>query len=169
MERMTFMPWSHVCPIMALKGERSPTTKNYTFWVTGPTWTSNTTSPREIVDASLNSDNIRLGFSKTKGESLICLYADICKRLVELPESTKILLTSKSPIPNVRIKASSCGWSTRLGLTRGKVIIPSIGCMLLLGKLYWMELICSLTETAQSNLCLFRLELYFSSITPPWM
>lgn len=85
------------------------------------------TFPKEVVDALLNPDNIRLGFFRVDGERPIFLYADICKRSAKLPESIKTLLTSKSLIPSVRIKASSYGRNTQLGSIGGKVIIPSIG------------------------------------------
>ena len=64
-------------------------------------------SPKDIVVAPLNPDNIRSGFSKAVGRSLICLKADIYKRLAELPVLIKTLLTSNPFIPSVRIKASS--------------------------------------------------------------
>ena len=169
MKGMTFMLWSHVHPMMALKGDKSFTNENCTFWVIGPVWTSNTMSPRKVIDAPLNPDSICPRFSRADGGSPIFLYVDICKRSTELARSIKILLTSKSLILSVRIRASSCGWSTRLGSIGGKVIIPSTGRVSSLGRSCWMELTCSLTEAAQSNLCLFHLELYFSSTGPPWM
>ena len=92
-------------------------------------------SPREVVEALLNPDSIHSGFSRADGGTLICLYVDICKRSTELPGSTKILLTSKSLIPNVRIRASSCGCSTRLGFIGRKVIVLSTGRAPPLGKL----------------------------------
>lgn len=67
------MLWSHVRPMMALKGEKSSTIKNCTFLVIGPTWTGNTMSPKEVVVAQLNQNSIRPGFSRTDGESPICL------------------------------------------------------------------------------------------------
>lgn len=121
------MLWSHVHPIMALKGDKSSTIENYTFWVTGPAWMGNMTFPKEVVDAPLNPYNICLGFFRVDGERPIFLYADICKRSAKLPESIKTLLASKSLIPSVRIRASSCGCNTQLGFIGGKVIIPSIG------------------------------------------
>ena len=81
----------------------------------------------EVVEASLNPDNIRPGFSKLGGMNPICLITDTCKRSAELPRSTKIRLTSKSPIPSVRIRASRCGYNTQTGSTRGKRITSSIG------------------------------------------
>lgn len=60
---------------------------------------------QRIVEASLNLDNISLGFSRFKGENPICLITDACKRSDELPGSTNIHLTSKSLTPNVRIRA----------------------------------------------------------------
>lgn len=163
------MLWSHVHLIMALKGDKSSTIENCTFWVTRPTWMGNMTFPKEVVDAPLNPDNIRPGFSRVDGERPIFLYADICKRSTKLPGSVKTILTSKSLIPSVRIRASSCGHNTRLGSIGGKVIILSIRQVPLLVKLCWMEPTCSLTEATQSNLFFFSLELYFSSTRPPWM
>ena len=59
--------------MMALKGDKSSTTENRTFRVIGPAWTSNTTSPREVVVAQLNLDTIRPGFSRAKDGKPICL------------------------------------------------------------------------------------------------
>lgn len=67
------MLWSHVHPMLALKADKFSTTKNCTFLVIGPAWTSNTMSPMEIVVAQLNPDSIRLGFSRADDESPICL------------------------------------------------------------------------------------------------
>ena len=160
------MPCSHVHPMMALKGDKSSTIENCTFWITSTTWMGSTTSPRKVVKALLNPDSIRPGFSKAVGRNPICLNVDIYNRSVELPGSTKIRLTSKSLILKVRIRASSWGCSTRLGSTGGKVITPSIGRVPLGGKPSWMELTCSRMEVARSNLFLFCLELYFSSTGP---
>ena len=63
-------------------------------------------SPRGIVEAPLNPDKIRLGFSKFEGKNLIFLITDTCKRSVELPESTEIRLTLNLLILNIRIRAS---------------------------------------------------------------
>ena len=145
---MTFNLCSHVCPMMTLKWDKSSTTENYTFWITSLAWTSSTTSPREVVKAPLNLDSIRPGFSRVDGGNPICLNADIYNKSTKLPRSTKIRLTSKSVIPNVRIRASSWCCSTQLGSTRGNVIIPSMGRMPPLGKPIWRELTCSLTEAA---------------------
>ena len=162
------MLWSHVRPMMALKGDKSSTIENCTFWITSPAWTGSTTSPRE-VEALLNPDSIRMGFSRVDGGNPICLYADICNRSVELLGLIKICLTSKSFIPNVRIRASSCGYNTWLGSIRGNVIVSSTRHAPSLGKLCWMESTYSLTKVFRSSLCLFLLELYFSSTKPPWM
>ena len=166
---MTFILWSHVRPMMALKWDKSSTTKNYTFWVIGPACTGNTMSPKEIVKAPLNPDSIHPGFSKVDGRSPIWLYTDICKRSIELPGSIKTLLTSKLLIPGVKIKASSCDCRTRLGSIGEKVIILSIGRAPPPNKLCWMELAYSLMEVTCNSLFLFHLELYFSSMRPPWM
>ena len=163
------MSCSHVRLMMVLKGDKSSTTENCTFWITGPTWTSSTTCPREVVEASLNPDSIHPGFSRADDGNTICFYADICNKSTELPGSTKIRLTLKSLIPRVRTKTSSWDYNTQLESIGGKVITPSIGHVSPLGKLGWMEVTCSLTEANQSNLCLFRLELYFSSTGLPWM
>lgn len=100
------MSCNQVRPMMALKGDKSFTIENCTLKTIGLTWTSITTSPREVVDASLNPDSIRPRFSKADSENLICLNADICNRSVELSRSTKIRLTSNSLIPNVRMRTS---------------------------------------------------------------
>lgn len=100
------MPCIHVCPMMALKNDKSSTIENCTFRITGPTWTGSTTSPKEVVEALLNPNSIHSRFSRVDGGNPICLNADICNRLVELPESIKLRLTSKSLIPNVRMKTS---------------------------------------------------------------
>lgn len=112
---------------MALKGDKSFTIENYTLRATGLAWIGNTISPMDIVEASLNPDNIYPGFSKLEGMNPICLITDTCKRSAELPRSTKIVLTSKSSIPSVRIRASLCVCNTRTGSTKGKMITPSIG------------------------------------------
>ena len=81
----------------------------------------------EVVEAPLNPDNIRPGFSRLGGMNPICLITDTYKRSADLPRSTKIHLMSKSLIPSVRIRASRCGYNTRTGSTRGKRITSSIG------------------------------------------
>ena len=58
---------------MALKEDKSSTTKNCTSYVTELACTDNTTSPREVVVAPLNPDSIRLGFCRANGRSLIYL------------------------------------------------------------------------------------------------
>lgn len=160
------MPCSHVSPMMVLKGVKSSTTKNCTFWIIGTTWKGNTICPKEVVEAPLNLDSIHLGFSRADGGNPIYLNTNICNKLVKLPGSTKTHLTSKLLIPNVRIRASSWGCSTLLGSTEGNAIIPFMGHVLPLGKLVRRELTYSLIEATQSNLCLFHLELYFSSMPP---
>lgn len=129
------MPCSHVRLMMALKGNKSSMIENCTFWIIGLAWMGSTTSLKEVVEAPLNLDSIHPVFSRVDDGNLICLYADICNRSAELPGSTKICLTLKSLIPNVRIRASSWDCSTRLGSTRGMVITPSIGRVPPLGKL----------------------------------
>ena len=112
---------------MALNGDRFTTNENCTLRVIGPAWTGNMMLPKDIVEALLNPDNIVLGFFRFKGINPICLITDTCKRSGELPKSTKIRLTSKSLIPNVKIRASRCGCNVQLGSTGGKMITSSIG------------------------------------------
>ena len=121
------MPCSQAHPNMALNGDRFAPIENCTLRITGPAWTGNTMSPKDVVEASLNPDNVHLGFSKFEGLNPIYLIIDTCKRSGELPGSTKIHLTSKSLIPSVRIRTSRCGCNIRLGSTGGKVITSSIG------------------------------------------
>ena len=49
------------------------------------------------------------------------------------------------------------------------MIVPSIGLAFSLVIPGQMELMHSRTDAARNNLCLFRLELYFSSSGPQWM
>ena len=100
------MPCSHVRPMMALNEDKSSITKNCMFRITGSAWTGNMISPREVVEAPLNPDSIRPRFSRADGGNSFCLNADICNRSTELLGSTNICLTSKSLIPNVRMRAS---------------------------------------------------------------
>lgn len=110
-----------------IEGDKSSTIENCTLRVIGFAWIDNIMSPREVVEAQLNPNNIRSKFSKLKGMNPICFITDICKRFAELPGSTKIRLTLKSLIPSVRIKASRCGSNIQMGPTRGNRITPSIG------------------------------------------
>lgn len=139
---------NQVWPNMSLKGDRSSTTENFIFRVTGSAWMGNMMSPSDVVEASLNLDNIRLGFSRLEGKNPICLITNACKRSVELLRSTKIHLTSKSLTLNVRIRAFRCGCTIWWESTEGKVIVSSIGHMLLLVKPSRMELTCSRIEAA---------------------
>ena len=154
---------------MALKGDKSSTTENCTLRMIGLAWTGSTTSPREVVVAPLNPDKICPGFSRLEGSSPICLITNASKRSAELPRSTKIRLTSKSPIPRDRIRGSRCGCNSRVGSTGGKMIVSSIGWALPLVNPGWMELTRSHTDAACSSLCPFRLESYSSSRGPLWM
>ena len=129
---MDFMPCSQARPSMALNRDKSSTTENCMFKVTRSAWTGNTMSPRDVVEAPLNPDNIHPGFSRFEDENLICLITDTCKRSIELPGSTKIRLTSKSLIPNIKIRASRCGCNIQLESTGGKVITQFIGRVLVL-------------------------------------
>lgn len=106
MEGIIFMMCSQVCPRMALKGDKSSTTDNCTLRVTDPACIGGMMSPRDVVEAPLNLDNIIPGFSRLEGMNPICLTTDTYKRSAELPGSTRILLTFKSPIPNVRMRES---------------------------------------------------------------
>lgn len=163
------MSCNHVCPNMELNGDRSSTTENCTCKAIGPAWTGNMMSPRDVVEASLKPDNIRPGFSRVDGKNPICLITNTCKKSIELPGSTKIRLTSKSLIPNFRMRASRCGCNIRLESSEGKVITPSIGHTLLPTSPSQMELIRSRMEATRNNICLFHLELYSLSMGSPWM
>lgn len=143
------MLWSHVCPIMTLKLDKSSTTENHTSCVTRSAWTGNTMSPKEVVEATLNPDSICMGFSRADGGNPIYLYVDIYKRSTELPGLTKTCLTSKLLIPNVKIRASSCNCNTWLGSIGEKVIILSTGPVPPFSKPHLMELTCSLTEATR--------------------
>ena len=74
--------------------------------VTGPTWTDSTISPKEVVTTLLNQDKIHLGFSRSDRSHPMWLITDACKRSAELPRSIRMRLTSKSPIPRDRMRAS---------------------------------------------------------------
>ena len=106
------MSCNHVRPMIVLNRDKSSTTENYTFRIIGPAWTTNTISPKEVVEASLNPNSIRTGFSKADGGNSICLNADICNRSAKLFGSTKIYLTSKSLILSVRMRVSLYGCNT---------------------------------------------------------
>ena len=160
---------NQVHPNMALNWDRSSTTKNCTLRVIGLTWTGNTMSPKDVVEAPFYPDSIRPGFSRLDGTNPICLITDSYKRSVELPGSIRIRLTSKSMTPSVMIRASWCSCSIWLGSIGGKVITPSIGCALPLVSLGRTGLTCSRTEAARSNICLFHLELYSLFMGPPWI
>ena len=92
--------------MMALNGDKFSTIENCTFKIIDPAWMGSTISPREMVEAPLNSDSIRPRFSKADGVNPIYLNANIRNKLAELPGSTKIRLTSKSLIPSVRMRTS---------------------------------------------------------------
>lgn len=100
------MSCNHVRPMMALNGDKSSTTKNCTFRITGLALLGSMISPKEVVEAPLNPDSTHPRFSRVDGGNPICLYTDICNRSIELLGSTKIRLTSKSLTPNVRKRAS---------------------------------------------------------------
>ena len=114
--------------------------------MTGPAWTDSVTSPSEVVEESLNPDRILLGFSRLEGMKPICLTTATCNRSAKLPGSTRILFTSMSPTPNVRMRASRCGCSIQAGSTAGKTMVSSMGRMLLLANPGRMELTCSRSE-----------------------
>lgn len=86
--------------MMALNKDRSSTTKNCTFRITGSAWTGSMISPREVIEDPLNLDSIHLRFSGDDGGNPIYLNATICNR------STRIFLTLKSLIPSVRMRVS---------------------------------------------------------------
>ena len=49
------MPSSHVRPMMELNGDKSSTTKNCTFRIVGPALMGSTISPKEVVEALIES------------------------------------------------------------------------------------------------------------------
>ena len=153
---------------MILKGDNSCTTENCTLRVTGPAWTGSTMSPKNVVEDPLNSDRIRPGFSRPVRLCPIWLTTDACTRSAKLPGSTKMRLTSKSPISRDKMRASRCGYNICVRSTGEKMIVPSMGrgppLPVILGR---MELTRSRTDAARNNLCLFRLESYSSSNGPP--
>ena len=154
---------------MTLKGDKSCTTENCTLRVIEPAWTSSTISPKEVVAAPLNPNKIHPGFSRPIRLHPIWLITDACKRSVELPGSTRMRLTSKSPISKDGMRASRCGCNIRVGSTGGKMIVPSMGRgppSVIPGR---MELMRSRTDAARNNLCRFHLESYSSSNGPPWI
>ena len=154
-------------PKMILKGDKSCTTENCTLRVIGPAWTGSTMSSKDVVDDPLNPDRIRPGFSRPVRLCPMWVTIDACTRLVELPGSTKMRLTSKSPISRDKMRASRCGCSVRVGSTGGKMIVPFMGRGPPPVNPGRMELIRSRTDAARNNFCLFRLESYSSSDGPP--
>ncbi|RVW15436.1 hypothetical protein CK203_094702 [Vitis vinifera] len=144
----------HVRPKMTLKGDKSCTTKNCTLRVTGPAWTDSTMSPKEVVDDPLNPDRIRPEFSRPVRLCPMWLTTDAYTRLVELPGSTRMRLTSKSPIFRDRMRASWCGCSIRWGLLVGKRLshLWGEGPLVIPGR---MELTRSRTDAARNNFCSF--------------
>ena len=135
--------------------------------VTGPAWTGSIMSPKDVVDNPLNPDRIRPEFSRPVRLCPMWLTTDACTRSVELPRSTKMHLTSKSPISRDRMRASRCGYSVRVGSTGGKMIVPSMGRGPPPVRPCRMELMHSRIDVARNNFCLFRLESYSSSDKPP--
>ena len=112
---------------MILKGDKYCTTENCTLRVTRPTWTGNTISPKEVVDDLLNLDKIRPGFSRPVRLRPMWLMTDACTRSAKLLGSTRMRLTSKSPISRDKMRASRCGCNIRMGSIGGKMIVPSMG------------------------------------------
>ena len=112
---------------MTSKGDKPCTTENCMLRVTGPAWIGSTISPKEVVDAPLNPDKIRPGFSRPARLRPMWLMTDACTRSVELPRSTRMRLTSKSPISRDKMRVSRCGCNIRVGSTGGKMIISSMG------------------------------------------
>ena len=141
--------------------------RDCTLRVTGPAWTGSTMSPKDVVDDLLNPDKIRPGFSRPVRLCPMWLATDACIRSVELPGSTKIRRTSKSPISRDMMRASRCGCSVRVGSTSGKMIVPSMGRGPPPVSPGRMELMRSRIDAARNNFCLFRLESYSSSDGPP--
>ena len=135
--------------------------------VTGLAWTGSIMSPKEVVDDPLNPDRIHQGFSRLMRLCPMWLTTDACTRSAELPRSTRMRLTSKSPISRDRMSASRCGYKVRVGSTGGKMIVPSVGRGPPLVNPGRMELIRSRTDAARNNFCLFRLESYSSSDGSP--
>ncbi|KAL6342419.1 hypothetical protein AAG906_009092 [Vitis piasezkii] len=122
---------------------------------------------QEVVDAPLNPDKIRPGFSRPVRLRPMWLMTDACTRSAELPGSTRIRLMSNSPISRDRMRALRCGCNIRVGFTSGKMIVPSMGqgpALVIPGQ---MELMRSRTNASRNNLCLFRLESCSSSDGPP--
>ena len=154
---------------MILKGDNSCTIENCTLRVTGPAWTGSTMSPKDVVDDPLHPDRIRPGFSRPVRLCPMWLMTDACTRSAELPGSTKMRLTSKSPISRDKMRALRCGCSVRVGSTGGKMIVPSMGRGPPPVNPGQMELIRSCTDAVRNNFCLFRLKSYSSSDGPPLM
>ena len=154
-------------PKMTLKGDNSCTTENCTLRVTGPAWTGSTMSPKDVVEDPLNPDRIRPGFSRPVRLCPMWPTTDACTRSAELPGSTKIRRTSKSPISRDKMRASRCGCSVRVGSTGGKMIVPSMGRGPPPVSPGRMELMRSRIDAARNNFCLFRLKSYSSSDGPP--
>ena len=163
------MPCSQAHPNMALNGDRFATIENCTLRITGPAWTGNTMSPKDVVEAPFYPDSIRPGFPRLDGTKPICLIIDSYKRSIELPGSIRIRLTLKSLTPSIMIRASRCSCNIRLGSIGGKVITPSIGWAFPLVSLGRTGLTCSRTEAARSNMYLLHLELYSLFMGPPWI
>ena len=152
---------------MILKGDNSCTTENCTLRRTGPAWTGNMMSPKDGVDEPLNPDRIRPGFSRPARLCPMWATTDACTRSTELPGSTRIRLTSKSPISRDRMRASRCGCSVRVGSIGGKMVVPSMGRGPPPVSPGRMELMRSHIDATRNNFCLFRLESYSSSDGPP--
>ena len=125
-------------------------------------------SPMEIIEALLNPDSIRLGFSIADGESPICLYVNIYKRSSELPESTKFF-SRQNHLSLVLGSGHFCVVVVPDQVYQREDDCPVHQHAPLLGESRWMKLTYSLTEAAWISLCLFHLELYFSSTGPQWM
>ena len=84
-------------------------------------------SPKEVVDDPLNPDRIRPGFSRPVRLCPMWLTTDACTRSAELPGSTRMHLTSKSPISRDMMRASRCGCNILVGSTGGKMIVSFMG------------------------------------------
>ena len=152
---------------MTLKGDKSCTTENCILRVIGPVWTGSTMSPKEVVDDPLNPDKICPGFSRPVRLCPMWLMTDACTRSTELPRSTRMRLTSKSPISRDMMRASRCGCNIRVVSIGGKMIVPSMGRGPPPVSPGRMELMRSRIDAARNNFCLFHLESYSSSDGSP--
>ena len=143
---------------MALYWPKSSTTKNKTYWTTGPVLIGREMSPVVTMVAPLKLDRIlptKLSLSK---EMFICLKAGSCNRSAALPRSTRTLCTSKSLIHKVSTSASWCGVMTLDRFIGGKDIGPSIGWIALLMSGTWIVFIQARIVAARNSLFFWCLD-----------